>query len=422
MINPENFVSACLNQGYTLYTGTPCSYLKPLINYVIESPKLDFVSATNEGDAVAIAAGAALGGVKSVVMFQNSGLGNAVNPLTSLCHTMRIPFLGIVTLRGDPEAEHNPKLKDEPQHFLMGQITSQLLELMDIPWAFFPTENEQIEAALAATEVSMREKSLPFFFVMKKDSVQKYELSKTASTTASSKVIPAALTAATEGTKSRVKKYCSKETAAPSLGRTEALVAIRKLASPGDLLLATTGKTGRELFEIEDTDNQFYMVGSMGCALPIGIGIAKSAYRGKIFVLDGDGALLMRMGNLALSGFVNAQNIIHILLDNGMHDSTGGQKTRSEEIDFAEIALNCQYQKSYEVDSVEGLSQAMAEIAPPAAPGALSFIRFFIKAGSPGELGRPTLTPEAMATRFKHFIQRNIHETNRNHSANSNHN
>src|SRR5947207_718455 len=125
MIHPSIFLDSCLQHGFTFFTGTPCSYLKPIINYVIDHDRFSFVDATNEGDAIAIAAGVTLAGGKSVVMFQNSGLGNAVNPLTSLAAIFEIPMLLLVTHRGEPGGE-----PDEPQHALMGTITTQMLDIM----------------------------------------------------------------------------------------------------------------------------------------------------------------------------------------------------------------------------------------------------------------------------------------------------
>ena len=137
MIEARAFIEAARERGFGLYTGVPCSYLKPFINYVIDSDQLRYVGAANEGDAVAIGAGAQLAGTRSVVMFQNSGLGNAVNPLTSLTYTFRIPVLLIPTLRGEPGGP-----ADEPQHELMGAVTTDMLDLMNIQWEYFPVMAE----------------------------------------------------------------------------------------------------------------------------------------------------------------------------------------------------------------------------------------------------------------------------------------
>src|SRR5687768_15876784 len=138
MIQAHEFVAPARAAGFRLFAGVPCSFLTPFINYVIDSKDLRYISSANEGDAVATAAGAALGGQLGVAMMQNSGLGNAVSPLTSLTWPFRIPLLLIVTWRGDPE------VKDEPQHKLIGQITPRLLETMEIPWELFPDSPDAV--------------------------------------------------------------------------------------------------------------------------------------------------------------------------------------------------------------------------------------------------------------------------------------
>jgi len=382
MIESSDFIKVCVQKGFTLFTGTPCSYLKPFINYVIDEPKLDFIEVTNEGDAVAVASGAWLGGRKSVVMFQNSGLGNAINPITSLSHTMRIPFLGIVTLRGEPEGA-----PDEPQHELMGEITCQLLQTMKIPYAFFPTETEDIEGAFGhAFEVMEKDRS-PFFFVMRKGSVKEYQL-KSATT------------------KKNLKKHCGTierfGDESLQISRTQALECINEFLAPTTPLIATTGKTGRELFDLSDSSRNFYMVGSMGCALPIGFGLALTSKEKPICVIDGDGALLMRLGNMPLVGQLGQPNLIHILLDNGCHDSTGGQRTYSEYVDFAKVAEASGYKKIYEVFGEENLIKALSQVNGKEGP---YFLRVSTMPGSPKGLGRPTVKPMDVSKRFKEYLE-----------------
>ena len=143
MINAKDFVEAARSFGFEWYSGVPCSYLTPFINYVINDTSLNYVSSANEGDAIATACGATMGGKRAVAMMQNSGLGNAVSPLTSLSHIFRIPMLLICTHRGEPG------ISDEPQHELMGQVTTELFDTMRIPWERFPTEKEDIHSTLA---------------------------------------------------------------------------------------------------------------------------------------------------------------------------------------------------------------------------------------------------------------------------------
>jgi phosphonopyruvate decarboxylase len=383
MIESSEFLSACKTQGLNLFTGTPCSYLKPFINFVIDDPELEFIGTTNEGDAVALASGAWLGGKLAVVMFQNSGLGNAVNPLTSLSYTSQIPLLGITTLRGEPGGK-----KDEPQHELMGQITTEMLNLMKIPWAYFPEHKDEIDSTLKTAMNYMTKNRMPYFLVMKDGSVNAYELKSKGV-----RVAP----------KSYQTEIQNKTSGEPKMIRTEALKLIRDSFGPSAAYIATTGKTGREMFEVGDTENQFYMVGSMGCALPIGLGMVAAKIKNKTVVIDGDGALMMRMGNMALAGQMKPENIVHILLDNAVHDSTGGQKTMSETIDFATIAKACGYKHIFEVDDLAGAESALKFLNNQKE---LGFVRFSIKKGSPEKLGRPTVTPAQVAERLRNFIAR----------------
>ncbi len=386
MIKSDDFLSECKKLGYTLFSGTPCSYLKPFINKVIDDQELNFVEVTNEGDAVALVSGAWCTGKRGVVMFQNSGLGNAVNPLTSLSHTMKIPFIGIVTLRGEVGGA-----SDEPQHELMGKITTTMLEQMEIPWSYFPLETSEITSALEKAHAYCEKERKPYFFVMKKDSVDSYALQSTQnsnSTTASKNIV--------------IESYIAGEKV---VTRTQALSQIKEILGPQFPIVATTGKTGRELFELGDTPNQFYMVGSMGCALPIGLGIA---YGNKdVCIIDGDGAVMMRLGNLALAGqmkrekFLGQHKLIHVVLDNSVHDSTGGQRSYSEYTDFTSIAKACGFDRAIEVDHEAGFAQAIESCKD----GELNFIRYFIKKGSPKELGRPTVKPHDVTERFSHFLK-----------------
>ncbi|MCA9017579.1 MAG: hypothetical protein KDA77_19805, partial [Planctomycetaceae bacterium] len=173
MISADTFVSEGLKLGYGFYSGVPCSFLKPLINYTINREELMYFAAANEGDAVAVASGAALAGQKSVVIFQNSGLGNAVNPLTSLNYIFRLPVMLIVTLRGEKG------IPDEPQHLLMGEITSKLLESMQIPWEYFPQNPSEISATWKRADESMKKNGFPYALVMKKNSVESVKLTQT---------------------------------------------------------------------------------------------------------------------------------------------------------------------------------------------------------------------------------------------------
>lgn len=379
MIKAEYFVQIARKKGFGLYAGVPCSFLKPFINYVIDSPDIQYVGAANEGEAVAIAAGAELAGMRSVAMFQNSGLGNAVNPLTSLHQIFRIPILLIVTWRGEPEGA-----PDEPQHKLMGAITPQLLELMQIPWAYFPTETDQIESTLDHALEFMAEHQKPYALVMKKGSVESVSLNSRLALKPPSAILEPAPAL-------KEIKY----------SRQELLQVIQAASQPADILLATTGYSGRELYALEDRNNQFYMVGSMGCISSLGLGIALVQPTQRVIVIDGDGAVLMRMSALAIIGYERPPNLLHILLDNQCHESTGGQKTVSHSIDFGAIAAACGYEKVVCVNTPEEVQTVIESTTEQ-----LTFLHVKTKLGIPDKLPRPKITPPEVAQRLRQFIQK----------------
>jgi len=378
MIAAESFIQAAKEQGFGLYTGVPCSYLTPFINYVIDSPDLRYIGAANEGEAVAIAAGADLAGMRSVVMFQNSGLGNAVNPLTSLNYIFKIPILVITTWRGQPGGT-----PDEPQHELMGAITPQLLDLMQVPWEYFPTDTEAISPTLARAVAHMTEHKTPYALIMTKGAVATCQLNSLLSYKLLS--VQPAPTVITEK---------------PSSTRQEILQAIQAASLPQDVILATTGFTGRELYALADKENQLYQVGSMGCISSLGLGIALTQPQRRVIAIDGDGAALMRLGALATIGYQRPANLLHILLDNHTHESTGGQSTVSHSIDFGAIASACGYEQVVTATTpqqVKSLLQSPLE--------KLTFLYIPTKSGVPNGLPRPIITPLEVAQRLRKFMQ-----------------
>lgn len=383
MINAKEFLDECLKLGFNFFTGTPCSYLKPFINYVIDHEEFEFVDAVNEGDAVAIASGVTVAGGKSVVMFQNSGFGNAVNPLTSLNEPFRIPILIIVTLRGEPGGP-----PDEPQHELMGQILPDLLNAMRLKWEYFPNESQLIKESLVKANNYMTYENKPFVYIMRKGDVAPYELQMKREQNPFISTI--------------IQKDEFKLLNDERHTRTEALKAIQAIAKENSILIATTGKTGRELFELDDRNNQLYMVGSMGCALPFSFGIALKKPNLKVYIIDGDGALLMRTGSMATVGAYKPQNLTHILLDNEVHDSTGGQSTVSHSISFSAIAKGFGYKNAVSTDRLEIFEQFLKAEELKAGP---TFIHFKIKKGSPKNLGRPSVKPYQVKERLENYIK-----------------
>ena len=374
MIEAGAFIEPARARGFSLYSGVPCSYLKPFINYVIDDENLRYVGAANEGDAVAVAAGAELAGQRGVVMFQNSGFGNTVNALTSLTHTFRIPVLIIVTLRGEPGGP-----ADEPQHEMMGQITTDLLELMGVAWDWFPSDVADIEPTLERAVSTMDSERKPFALVMRKGSIAKHALRSSPEVAApKAQSVPAAVATAS---------------------RSEMLQAVQQNVDANSIVIATTGYTGRELYALDDRSNQLYMVGSMGCAVSLGLGVALACPDRQVIVLDGDGALLMRLGALAMLGFQRPTNLTHILLDNKIHESTGGQSTLSESVDFCALAAASGYPSVTSADTPEKLATLLSD-----ATSQLTFIYAPTLPGVPDGLPRPTITPAEVADRLRAHI------------------
>ncbi|NQW01424.1 MAG: phosphonopyruvate decarboxylase [Rhodospirillales bacterium] len=376
MIEADDFLNPAKALGYDFYCGVPCSFLTPFINTTITSPTLDYVAATSEGEAVAIAAGAWLAGRKTVVMCQNSGLGNAVNPLTSLNYPFQIPTLLITTLRGAPG------LADEPQHELMGRITHQMLDVMEIPHADFPSDKRDIEKALNTADQSMQKSGLPYAFTMAKGSVADGTGQPQAS-----RSLPAG----------RIHDFTD---ASPLPSRMAALERLLAHAPQSAALIATTGKSGRELFTLADRPQHLYQVGSMGCAAAMGLGVALNTPR-KTIVIDGDGALLMKMGSLATIGSCAPENLIHVVMDNASYDSTGGQPTVSPGVDFAQIAASCGYLHGYTCNALSGFEKALTQALSRPGP---HLVHLKIAPGSARNLGRPTVKPPAVARRFRDFL------------------
>lgn len=380
MIEAKEFVEAARELGFSRYTSVPCSFLTPFINYIINDDTLEYVSSANEGDALATAAGAAIGGQRSVVMMQNSGLGNAVSPITSLSYVFRIPNLIISTHRGQPG------VKDEPQHELMGQITKELFDTMHVPWEIFPSKAEDISPALQRADEYMQKEQRPYAFIMEKGTVAPQALHK-----------------------NPVKDLSQREPLvrsshnpdAATINRNKALQRIiDRTPVENTVLIATTGFSGRELFAIDDRPNQLYMVGSMGCASALALGVALARPDLKVVIIDGDGAGLMRMGNFATIGSYAGNNLIHILLNNEVHDSTGGQATVGGNIDFNKVAEASGYSvclSGNEIDILDELFALEAQDGPV-------FAHLKIVSGTIENLPRPNVTPNEVLTRLMKHI------------------
>jgi len=377
VIAADSFLTPARLRGIDFYTGVPCSFLTPIINRVISDTRLDYVAAASEGEAVAIAAGAWLGGRRTAVMCQNSGLGNAVNPLTSLNHPFRIPTLLIVTWRGEPG------LKDEPQHALMGPITPALLDTIQVPRRQFPEAGSEVEARLDEAQKAMEATGLPFALIMRKGSVAEEPLDAQP------------LPARPPGAHSDLRMGSTPPTRMSTLER------MLSILPDSAAVIATTGKAGRELFTLADRPQHLYQVGSMGCAAGMGLGTALAVGGRPVVVVDGDGAALMKLGSLATIGAYAPRNLIHLVLDNGTYDSTGGQMTVSPSVDFAGIAIACGYAGGFSCNDLGGFADALQQALAGNGP---HLVHMRIAPGSLDKLGRPTITPPEVARRFRAFL------------------
>jgi phosphonopyruvate decarboxylase len=272
-------------------------------------------------------------------------------------------------------------LKDEPQHELMGKITGDMFDTMLVPWEIFPDEEQQIVPALQRALDYIQQEHRPYAFIMQKGTVESYSLTKR--------------TMNDINARSTLRKNFNNDRGNRPT-RYDALQRIIELTpESGTILIATTGYTGRELFSIADRSNHIYMVGSMGCASSLGLGLALARSDLHVIIIDGDGAALMRMGNFATIGTYAGTNLTHILLDNEVHDSTGAQSTVSANVAFATIAEACGYAVAFEGDDIS-LIDELFTVKNPEGP---RFGHLKIRAGTIENLPRPDISPREVLRR-----------------------
>jgi phosphonopyruvate decarboxylase len=310
-------------------------------------------------------------------MMQNSGLTNATSPLTSLNYTFQIPVLGFVSLRGEPG------IADEPQHELMGQITTAMLDVMQIRWEYLSGDLEEAKEQLERADMVIAE-NRSFFFVIKKGTFGEEVLKEQKSL----KV------------ENRLRVMRAKDDELPT--RLAALQIVQNNKDDDCLCLLPTGKSGREFYELGDSQHALYMVGSMGAVSSLGLGLALSQQHKKVIAIDGDGALLMRMGSLATNAYYNPGTMLHILLDNNTHDSTGGQMTLSHNVDFVAIAAASGYCNALYAHTLEEFDTYIRNWK---AQPCTTFIHLKIAKGSKKDLGRPKIKPYQVKERLMAFIR-----------------
>ena len=388
MIDSKSVTSAMFDAGFNFFSGVPCSFLAPIITRILEKYPKCYVAAAQEGEAAGLAIGAYLAGKNSVVLCQNSGLGNTVNAMTSLAAPFEIPLLILTSWRGEAG------LADEPQHTMMGEITPSLLDLLKIPWAHLPSNPATLAADFSATQRKMAKGGRSFAYIVRKGDIAPDELLVPCNRNRSVKM-------SHEPTNNRGFNPPKKNNL---MSRTAALEAILGKAPASTAIFATTGKTSRELYAIADRPSNFYVIGAMGHASAIGAGTALGLPQQPVIIIDGDGAALMKLGNLTTIGRYQPSNLLHIVLDNNVHDSTGGQRTASHTTNFLAIAAAVGYQNTAAAHCPDSVNDAVALLSTSPGPNLLYVT---IASGSPRELGRPNLSPIELKDRFMSFLQEN---------------
>lgn len=361
MLDPKDLFESLKLRDVGLFTGVPDSLLSSFCAYVDDhTTNQEHIIAANEGNAVALATGHHLAtGKVSVVYMQNSGLGNIINPLTSIADTevYGIPMLLIIGWRGEPNVH------DEPQHIKQGRITCKQLDVLEIPYQVIDN-NSDIDGILDEAFQQLHSTNAPVALVVKKNAFSYY-------------------------------KSQSQKEGIYSLNRETALEHVLSLMDENALVISTTGKTSRELFELREkrgeSQRDFLTVGGMGHTASIALGVALGQPNKQVVCFDGDGSLLMHMGAMPIIGQLSPPNFIHILLNNAAHESVGGQPTVAGGMDFERIATGCGYKAYFCAHDQISLNKAWQSLK--LLDGAI-FLEIKIKIGSRANLGRPSSTPQ----------------------------
>lgn len=365
--------------GTDIYTGVPDSQLKPLCDTIYAKYSLGtrHIVAANEGAAVGLAAGHYIAtGRPAMVYLQNSGIGNIINPVTSLLDekVYGIPCVFVVGWRGEPG------VKDEPQHIFQGEITVQMLELVKIKCFIISKdtqEDELLEFVRQSAPIISEGRSVAFI----------------------------------------VRKNAFEAASSPCYGndnlmrREDAIRIIVEHAGNDDIFVSTTGKTSRELFEIRERMNcgherDFLTVGSMGHASMIALGIALETPDKRVWCLDGDGAMLMHMGSMLILAKTGCRNLVHVLFNNGAHESVGGMPVAYGKADFCSLAEAAGYDICLKASSYSELEEVLKTVIKI---NETCFIEVFVALGSREDLGRPTVAPRENKTALMNFLSEGKH-------------
>ena len=375
MVRPEFFVNTLKEHGMDFYAGVPDSLLKNICAYITDNlPAEQNIIAANEGGAMGIAAGYHLAtGKVPVVYMQNSGEGNIINPLASLTdkEVYNIPVLLVIGWRG------RPGVHDEPQHIKQGKVTTGLLNIMGVNYAILPKDEESAAKQIKIAADFMKVTNECYALVIEKDTFDTYKLQDV-------------------------------EVNDLTMSREEAIWKVASNIEDNACIVSTTGMISRELFEARVLWNQgherdFLTVGSMGHASQIALGIALQKPERRVYCFDGDGASIMHMGNMAIAASMKCKNYVHIVFNNGAHDSVGGQPTIGLKIDLCAVAKAVGYVVVYSVETMEELEVKLVEMKTVEGP---VLLQVCVKKGTRKDLGRPTTTPIQNKEAFMAFLQK----------------
>ena len=374
-IKPTDFYDQLASHGVEFFTGVPDSLLKEFCLCIDDRISNDkHIIAANEGNAVALASGYYLA-QKSIplVYMQNSGLGNAVNPLLSLCDpdVYSIPLLVMIGWRGEPG------VKDEPQHVTQGRVQIELLEALGLPYEIISKDDDQFSNKISNVIEIAKNENRPVVLLIKKGTFEKYKT----------------------------------EIIQPDdqrMNREEALEIILENLDDNSIIVSTTGKTSREIFEIREIRGQtheqdFLTVGSMGHCSSIALGIALAKPHREVVCIDGDGAMLMHLGSLTSIASMKPKNFRHILMNNEVHESVGGQETAAKNLDLSAIVEAVGSSKVFKAATPNDLKTNITNFITCSGP---SFLEVKIKPGSREDLGRPTVKPADNKENFMKFLNK----------------
>ena len=365
-INPIVFYDQLASHGVDFFAGVPDSLLKEFCLCVDDRvPNNKHVIAANEGSAIALAV--------PLVYMQNSGLGNAVNPLLSLCDpdVYSIPVVIMIGWRGEPG------VKDEPQHIKQGKIQIELLETMNIPYEIISGDDDKFKMKISSIVNIAKDNSKTAALLIKKGTFERYS--------------------------NEIQKSDDR-----GMKRETSLQVILENFDSNVIVVSTTGKTSREIFEIREKkghshQQDFLTVGSMGHCSSIALGIALAKPDRKIVCIDGDGAMIMHMGILTTIAILKPKNFHHILLNNKVHDSVGGQDTAAKNVDLSKVVASIGSSKIFKVENPLELRDSLREFMACDGP---SFLEVKIQPGSRSDLGRPNVKPIENKENFMAFLDR----------------